>query len=119
MVIPLYFLYRFNELARDNSVLALKYLQTKLHSAVDHSDCQEVQEFQALASTIFQPPQDPPISYIRPIPEEGEDEGGAKTGSANLEWRHTSRSHLFDQLTQFFPEHMTQPRGNLIDLLPY
>lgn len=27
------------------------------------------------------------------------------------------RSQLFDQLTEFFPEHMTQPKENLIDLI--
>jgi len=29
----------------------------------------------------------------------------------------TSRSALFDTLASFFPEEMTQPRGNLIDLI--
>ena len=31
---------------------------------------------------------------------------------------HTARTELFDQLVAFFPEHMSQPKGNLVDLIP-
>jgi len=31
---------------------------------------------------------------------------------------HQQRSQLFDQLVSFFPDTMTQPTGNLIDLIP-
>lgn len=31
---------------------------------------------------------------------------------------HTLRTELYDKLTEFFPESSTQPRANLIDLLP-
>lgn len=97
--------------------MALKYLQTRLHSAVDHSDPQQVQDFQALATTLFQPQEETTLGYVYTL---SEDEDSSSTpGSADLGWKHTSRSLLFDQLTQFFPEHMTQPRGNLVDLIPY
>lgn len=109
--------FRFSELARENSVMALKYLQTRLHSAVDHSDPQQVQEFQALATTLFQPQDESSIGYVQSF---SEDEDNTTTSTcSDLGWKHTSRSQLFDQLTQFFPEHMTQPRGNLVDLIPY
>ena len=29
------------------------------------------------------------------------------------------RTELFDQLVSFFPENMTQPKGNLVDLIPF
>ncbi|XP_064105784.1 muskelin-like isoform X1 [Macrobrachium nipponense] len=107
--------HRFSELARDDSVSALKYLQTQLHNAVDHSDPVQVQEFQALASTLFQPPEEP--TGLQAVHcEEGEN---SKLKGNNLGWHHNSRTLLFDKLTQFFPEHMTQPRGNLVDLIPY
>lgn len=107
--------HRFSELARDDSVLALKYLQTQLHGAVDHSDPLQVQEFQALATALFQPPEEPTVMHTL-ICDEGET---AKLKGNDLGWHHNSRSMLFDKLTQFFPEHMTQPRGNLVDLIPY
>lgn len=28
------------------------------------------------------------------------------------------RTELFDKLVTFFPENMTQPKGNLVDLIP-
>lgn len=31
---------------------------------------------------------------------------------------HSLRTELYDKLTEFFPESSTQPRANLIDLLP-
>ena len=34
-------------------------------------------------------------------------------------WIHYSRSQLFDELANFFPESMTQPRNNLVDLIPF
>lgn len=96
--------------------MALKYLQTRLHSAVDHNDPQQVQEFQALATTLFQPQDDTSIGYVQAFPD---DDSSSTPTTTDLGWRHTARSMLFDQLTQFFPEHMTQPRGNLVDLIPY
>nr|XP_053629064.1 muskelin-like isoform X1 [Cherax quadricarinatus]XP_053629065.1 muskelin-like isoform X1 [Cherax quadricarinatus] len=109
--------HRFSELARDNSVLALKYLQTKLHSAVDHSDPQQVQEFQALATTLFQPHEDSIFGQGHSLSED--EDSSSNLFGTDLGWQHSTRSQLFDQLTQFFPEHMTQPRGNLVDLIPY
>ncbi|KAG7169261.1 Muskelin-like [Homarus americanus] len=104
--------HRFSELARDNSVLALKYLQTKLHSAVDHTDPQQVLEFQALATTLFQPHEDLALSHTHSLSED--EDSSSSPCSTDLGWQHSTRSQLFDQLTQFFPEHMTQPRGNLV-----
>ncbi|XP_069162994.1 muskelin-like [Procambarus clarkii] len=109
--------HRFSELARDNSVLALKYLQTKLHNAVDHTDPQQVQEFQALATTLFQPHEDSIYGQAHSLSED--EDSSSNLFGTDLGWQHSSRSQLFDQLTQFFPEHMTQPRGNLVDLIPY
>ncbi|XP_037789855.1 muskelin-like isoform X1 [Penaeus monodon] len=110
--------HRFSELARSNSVEALKYLQTELYSAVDHGNPSQVQEFQALATTLFQSPEDCAMTHTPLLPSE-DDPSLKAEGSNDLGWVHSSRSQLFDQLTQFVPEHMTQPRGNLVDLIPY
>ncbi|KAK2151233.1 hypothetical protein LSH36_371g00004 [Paralvinella palmiformis] len=92
--------HRFQEIAQTDTIAALRYLQSDLAAIVDHTDTEETSEFQMLASTLFQD-----------INEEdmGQDE--------DLSEHFTSRSALFDTLASFFPEEMTQPRGNLIDLI--
>jgi hypothetical protein len=32
---------------------------------------------------------------------------------------HALRTELFDTLSRYFPDEMTHPRSNLIDLIPY
>ncbi|XP_076052997.1 muskelin 1 [Oratosquilla oratoria] len=113
--------HKFIELAMEDSMAALHYLQTKLHEAVDHDKPEQVEEFQSLASTLFQTP-DPALKM-------SSREAGASSSQDNgqeplqlgqpLDSRHEGRTRLFDQLTSFFPEHMTQPRGNLVDLVLY
>ncbi|CAL4059856.1 unnamed protein product, partial [Meganyctiphanes norvegica] len=109
--------HRFNELAAQDSIAALHYLQTQLHNAVDHSDPAQVAEFQALASTLFQSPDSNNIQLCL-TPSLPMDES-ADTLDDTSTHTYVSRSQLFDQLTHFFPESMTQPRGNLVDLIPY
>ncbi|MPC16515.1 Muskelin [Portunus trituberculatus] len=73
----------FSELARENSVMALKYLQTRLHSAVDHNDPHQVQDFQALATTLFQPQDDMSIGYVQAFPD---DDSSATPTTTDLGW---------------------------------
>ncbi|XP_049964033.1 muskelin isoform X1 [Schistocerca serialis cubense] len=98
--------HRFKELALKNSMAALHYLQTTLSEIIDHTDEEQTREFQLLTSVLFREQDDSTFGYKKCVTEE-EDQ---------LEC-HRRRSQLFDQLVAFFPENMTQPRGNLIDLI--
>lgn len=82
---------RFYELKSD-PLTALAYLQNELSNCVNHEDKAEEREFQLLAGQIFNQDNDAP--------------------------NHQTRSDLFDKLVIFFPVDMTQPIGNLLDLIP-
>ncbi|XP_064604593.1 muskelin-like isoform X2 [Liolophura sinensis] len=93
--------FQFQEMACSNPVRALTYLQADLAAVVDHSDPEETREFQLLASTLFMEDSDDQ--------EMREDLGVSE--------HYHSRTKLFDMLVNFFPESMTQPKGNLVDLI--
>jgi len=82
---------RFFELKSDPMV-GLSYLQNDLSSCVNHADKAEEKEFQLLAGQIF--------------------------NQDNQTQDHQIRTELFDKLVVFFPVDMTQPAGNLLDLIP-
>jgi len=82
---------RFFEVKSDPMV-GLAYLQNDLSSCVNHSDKTEEKEFQLLAGQIF--------------------------NQDNQSPDHQIRTELFDRLVVFFPVDMTQPTGNLLDLIP-
>jgi len=81
---------KFHELSRD-PMEGLRYLQTELSACVNHQDEEEERQFRLLAGGVFQE-----------SPKE----------------HHTLRTELFDTLVTFFPPDMTQPAGNLSDLVP-
>ncbi|XP_062610598.1 muskelin-like [Saccostrea cucullata] len=81
------------------------YLQNDLASIVDHKNKKEREEFESLATTLFQSPED-------------EIEGNEEAILVDTSEHHMARTELFDQLVAFFPEHMSQPKGNLVDLIP-
>ncbi|XP_078047275.1 muskelin 1 [Augochlora pura] len=115
--------HKFKELAMSSSVEALEYLQTQVSEIIDHNDMEQTKEFQLLTSILFR--------------EQNSVLGEAmnSNSSANLLFEnfchmtgsmyaqngrdvHTLRTELYDVLTEFFSESLTQPRANLIDLLP-
>ncbi|GAB6029244.1 Muskelin 1, intracellular mediator containing kelch motif [Chamberlinius hualienensis] len=98
---------QFQEIAAKDTISAMHYLQTELSSTVDHADTEEQKEFQLLPSTLFKTPSSIEDFEINPEDEDLE------------EVRFRARSHLFDILAGFFPEHMTQPRSNLVDLISF
>lgn len=73
--------------------IVLKYLLTNLTTAV-------LFQYQLLASRLFQVP----------VSKTCEDSNSSK---------HALRTELFELLASHFPEHMTHPRGHLIDMIPY
>ncbi|XP_062574316.1 muskelin-like isoform X1 [Saccostrea cucullata] len=97
--------YKFQELAEHNPHTAMLYLQNDLASIVDHKNKKEREEFESLATTLFQSPED-------------EIEGNEEAILVDTSEHHMARTELFDQLVAFFPEHMSQPKGNLVDLIP-
>lgn len=79
---------------------ALKYLQNDLYITVDHSDPEETKEFQLLASALF---------------KSGSD--FTALGFSDVDHTYAQRTQLFDILVNFFPDSMTPPKGNLVDLI--
>ncbi|GIZ04438.1 muskelin [Caerostris extrusa] len=92
--------HKFQEIADSDPIAAVRYLQTELASTVDHSNPEETREFQLLSFNLF-----------------SEKEIEVKN-ELSVDKTFRGRSQLFDQLTGFFPDHMTQPKNNLIDLIP-
>nr|XP_002130194.1 muskelin-like [Ciona intestinalis] len=104
----------FRELAVRNPVSALGFLQTRVSDVVDHNDVKEETEFRFLTSSLF-----------------GDGDGldsddCDETDDTNSTYLYTDsdearagRTALFDSLVKYFPDRMTQPRGNLIDLISF
>ena len=64
-------------------------------------------QFQLLASKLFEP--DPTTSSpASPAPP-----------SFAVDPVHSLRTGLFEALSRYFPDEMTHPRSNLIELIPY
>uniref|UniRef100_A0A3Q3BLH4 Muskelin 1, intracellular mediator containing kelch motifs n=1 Tax=Haplochromis burtoni TaxID=8153 RepID=A0A3Q3BLH4_HAPBU len=92
--------YRFEEKAQSEPLSALKYLQNDLSLTVDHTDPDETKEFQLLPSALFKSSSD----FI-PL------------GFSDIDQTYAQRTQLFDTLVNFFPDSMTPPKGNLVDLI--
>jgi len=99
---------RFCEMASRDPFEALRYLQNELSETVAHDDPDESQEFRLLASSLFSR-QDPKEEQMN---TDSESLSPPSDGFAG-------RTQLFDTLVSFFPEHMTQPKGNLVDLITF
>ncbi|KAI0218378.1 Muskelin [Lamellibrachia satsuma] len=93
--------HHFQEIAAHSPVAALHYLQADLAETVDHSDPEETKEFQLLASTLFKEASQELDAFVDPDVNE----------------HFVGRTRLFDTLVSFFPEAMSQPKNNLIDLV--
>ncbi|XP_046813351.1 muskelin isoform X2 [Vespa crabro] len=114
--------HKFEELALNNSIEALEYLQTKVSEIIDHDDTEQTKEFQLLTSILFR-------EQTRSLDEAAGSNSASSTVLGNFLGMntdqcitvrnvHTLRIELYDKLAEFFPESLTQPRVNLIDLLP-
>ncbi|PFX17036.1 Muskelin [Stylophora pistillata] len=83
---------RFHEMAARDPYEALRYLQ-----------------FRLIASSLFS----------QSVSTQDRMETGADSLSPPLNDGFAGRTQLFDTLVSFFPEHMTQPKGNLVDLITF
>ncbi|KAG8227239.1 hypothetical protein J437_LFUL003970 [Ladona fulva] len=103
-----------------NKMLALNYLQTSLSEIVDHNDPEQTKEFQLMAAVLFRDEDGSHDDYCTNI-KTTEDKEAEQSGDELILATNDClmrRSQLFDRIVEFFPESMTQPRSNLIDLVP-
>ncbi|XP_066283972.1 muskelin-like [Branchiostoma lanceolatum] len=98
--------HKFQEIAAADPLAALQFLQCDLASIVDHEDDEETREFQQLASTLFKSKEEIADGYNMHFLTDVDD-------------HFPGRTQLFDTLVAFFPEHMAQPKGNLVDLITF
>mmetsp|Transcript_16125 Transcript_16125/g.47678 ORF Transcript_16125/g.47678 Transcript_16125/m.47678 type:complete len:776 (-) Transcript_16125:110-2437(-) len=90
---------QFRELCRGDLKKAMRFLQTDLSTAVDHSDPESEREFQALTASLFS---------MR----------GDETSAGGMT-PFDERTALFEELIAYFPVHMKQPATNLVDLIKF
>ena len=72
-------------------------------------------QFQLLASKLFEPERAPLASQGLP----GSPPPPSPPPSFAVDPVHSLRTGLFEALSRYFPDEMTHPRSNLIDLIPY
>jgi hypothetical protein len=85
--------HQYEELMREDPVEAIRFLQNNISSIVNHDNWDEEQQFRALSSTLFN-----------------------KGDTSDL---HGRRSKLYDSLSGYFPDTMSQPSTDLCDLITY
>ncbi|XP_064400572.1 muskelin-like [Halichondria panicea] len=90
---------QFSELTAKSPVEAISYLRVQLAGLVDHGNTRESTEFRELASALFKPMSEEIMACNR-----------ERSFS-------TQRYCLYNQLSSYFPYHMTQPRQNITDLV--
>lgn len=110
---------RFTELAGKDSMQALKYLHSALASIIDHKNPNEERQFQLLTSELFRSTQSLNSSAAVKRPSSKRSREGSPLRNSSEDRTYPLRSGLFDKLVAHFPDHMTHPRGNLIDFIPY
>lgn len=71
------------------------------------------QKFQLLASVLFRQQE-----AARSLELSATSTSGCSDSRMPSRILHNRRTELYDKLAEFFPESLTQPRDNLIDLLP-
>ncbi|XP_071816652.1 muskelin-like [Apostichopus japonicus] len=96
---------KFLEMAASSPLDALKFLQTEMTQVVDHSNQQEESEFQQLTCNLFKAPGSVVPAHLLNV----------RASEDNPHF--AIRTELFDTLVNFFPDHMTQPKKNLLDYL--
>ncbi|KAJ3154115.1 Muskelin 1, intracellular mediator containing kelch motif [Geranomyces michiganensis] len=121
---------KFREMCTSSSssssdpLAALKYLQSDLAAAVDHSDEEESKRFRELTQFLFQRGAagagDTMTNARRANSERGV--GGLATGldhDGNVmnDDGYQARTELYETLLGFFPDSMREPKDNLVDLV--
>ncbi|XP_066911646.1 muskelin-like [Clytia hemisphaerica] len=106
---------RYQELVKLDAISGLRYLQDQVSQVIDHSDKNEREEFESLASTLFH--------EKSPNTSSDEDEHSltdATNDDQEILWRtYKSRTQVFDKLGDFFPQEMVQPTGDIVDFVNF
>ncbi|XP_065207340.1 muskelin-like [Planococcus citri] len=92
---------RFQELIQTDKLQALEFLQSGFSHLIG-SNLEQEEQIQSMASLLFSEKQ-------------------SKSGKQSLEddkHKHVNRCELFEKLSSFFPESMTQPKKDLVDMIP-
>jgi len=108
---------------------ALVFLQNHLSTVVDHADPEEERNYQRLASHLFKIPAAVTSSsgFMSPQKRQRSESSSSFSGGgalledgddSNTKF-HQLRNELFEKLAAHFPDHMTHPKGNLLDLIPH
>lgn len=110
-------IHHFREMAQSDSIAALQYLQTTLSDVIDHTDPQQTNKFQSLASELFC--DSTKQSFLTSTSSTESEKEFKPYESVWLKENkcYFQRSQLFEKLMQYFPENMRQPKGNLTELL--
>ncbi|XP_048579219.1 muskelin isoform X2 [Nematostella vectensis] len=98
---------RFFELTTRDPIAGMQYLQNDLSDTVAHDNVEERIEFQRLSRMLFEAPK---------TEESMQCEEEELSPPSNL---YVGRTQLFDKLVSFFPDHMTQPKGSLVDFVTF
>jgi len=121
--------YQFLEMVNNSPLEATAYLQTKVSAVVNHESEEERQQFHMLASRLFapsSPSKHASDAALSSVMASGYGDSTSTTGhkdpdpaksasDVDDDWRH--RMELFDLLVAYYPEYMTQPKQNLVDLV--
>eukprot|EP00794_Sanderia_malayensis_P006101 gene6101-6805_t len=103
--------HRYKELTEQDPLTAVSFLQTEVSKLVDHFDKAERAEFESLATNLFA------IKQASSDSESSSDTEDYEHGTSFSLRGHKHRIELFDELVNFFPDDMVQPKGNLVDLM--
>lgn len=98
---------KFKEMISVDVRLAIKYLQEELSQSYDLSTEQERTEFHSLSLSLF-------IGDLADSSNAGMSSQGTQLV---CDARYMERSRIFDKLVSYFPESMTQPKTDLVDLI--
>ncbi|XP_039250977.2 muskelin-like [Styela clava] len=125
--------HKFREQSLSDPMSALLYLQNDVSETVHHEDPKEEREFRLLATSLFGSVSDsesdddttnatPSITATDSEKTSATKSSTVKTSYLHLKYadideNFVERTKLFDALASYFPEEMTQPSGNIIDLM--
>ncbi|XP_012567064.2 muskelin isoform X1 [Hydra vulgaris] len=91
---------RFMEMSEIDQIHAFSYLQEEVSLVIDHTNDCEREMFESLTSVLFSPV----LSSSR----------SNSDGPSEI---YEARTKVFDELTTYFPSHMTQPCGTITDFI--
>ncbi|KAL7749767.1 hypothetical protein RI367_004643 [Sorochytrium milnesiophthora] len=121
---------KYVQMCGDDPIVALRYLQVQVGEVVDHQNADETAAFKALTSQLFTSmagaalpiatSPSPKLAFAA-LPGSVSPASSSSTFSAtpSSDVAYKMRTALYERLLEVFPTSMKQPKGNLIDLIPY